>query len=48
MEHGRAMDPAMLFGPFHFLINPGLWIGLAVAAVFLAIAVRMRWYRGPV
>ncbi len=48
MEHGRAMDPAMLFGPFHFLINPGLWIGLAVAAVFLAIAVRMRRYRGPV
>jgi ABC-2 type transport system permease protein len=47
MENGRAMDPMMLFAPLHFLINPGLWIGLAVTTAFLAAAVRMRRYRGP-
>jgi ABC-2 type transport system permease protein len=34
--------------PHHFLDQPGLWGGLAVAAVFLAIAVRLRRYRGPI
>ena len=34
--------------PHHFFDQPGLWAGLAVAAVFLAIAVRLRRYRGPV
>lgn len=34
--------------PHHFFDQPGLWIGLAVAAVFLAIAVRVRRYRGPI
>ena len=48
MEHGRAMDPMMLFAPLHFLINPGLWIGLAVTAAILAAAVRLRRYRGPI
>jgi ABC-2 type transport system permease protein len=48
MNHGRTMDPMMLFAPFHFFVNPGLWIGLAVTAVFLATAVRLRRYRGPV
>jgi len=48
MEHGRAIDPMMLFGPLHFLINPGLWMGLAVTAVFLAVAIRLRRYRGPI
>jgi len=47
MEHGRTMDPMMLFAPLHFLINPGLWIGLAVTAAFLVAAVRLRRYRGP-
>jgi hypothetical protein len=27
--------------------SPGLWIGLLVAGVFLAAAVQMRRYRGP-
>jgi hypothetical protein len=31
-----------------FLGNPGLWIGLAVAAAFLAGAVRLRRYQGPI
>ena len=48
MEHGRAMDTMMLIAPLHFLINPGLWIGLAVTAVFLAAAVRLRRDRGPI
>jgi ABC-2 type transport system permease protein len=34
--------------PHHFFDQPGLWIGLAVAAVFLAITVRLRRYRGPI
>jgi len=31
----------------HFLFSPGLWIGLAVTAAFLAGAVRLRRYRDP-
>jgi ABC-2 type transport system permease protein len=31
-----------------FLISPSLWLGLAVSAVFLALAVRMRRSQGPV
>ena len=34
--------------PHHFFSQPGLWAGLAVAAVFLAIAIRLRRYRGPI
>jgi ABC-2 type transport system permease protein len=34
--------------PHHFFSQPGLWIGLAVTAVFVAIAVRLRRYRGPI
>jgi hypothetical protein len=48
MQSARTMDPAMLFGPLHFLINPGLWIGLAITAAFLAAAVRVRRCRGPI
>jgi len=31
-----------------FLSSPGLWIGLVVAAAFLAAAVRLRRYQGPI
>jgi ABC-2 type transport system permease protein len=34
--------------PGTFLSSPGLWIGLVVAAVFLAAAVRLRRYQGPI
>ena len=34
--------------PHHFFSAPSLWIGLAIAALFLAIAVRLRRYRGPI
>jgi ABC-2 type transport system permease protein len=34
--------------PHHFFSQPGLWIGIAVGAVFIAAAVRLRRYRGPI
>jgi ABC-2 type transport system permease protein len=34
--------------PSLFLTSPGLWIGLAVAAAFLAAAVQLRRYQGPI
>jgi ABC-2 type transport system permease protein len=32
----------------NFLGDPGLWIGLAVTALFLAAAIRLRRYQGPI
>jgi ABC-2 type transport system permease protein len=34
--------------PGSFLTSPGLWIGLTIAAAFLAAAVRLRRDRGPI
>ncbi len=34
--------------PHHFFSEPGLWIGMAVGAIFVAAAVRLRRYRGPI
>lgn len=34
-------------GPADLLSRPGLWMGLAVTAIFLAVAVRMRREHGP-
>jgi ABC-2 type transport system permease protein len=42
------IDPMTHIAPAHFLSNPGLWIGFALAAVFLAGAVRLRRYREPI
>ena len=55
MGPGEAMAPkggpkdfmATLI-PEHFFSTPGLWTGLALAAVFLAAAVRLRRYQGPI
>ncbi len=41
------MDPMTHLTPGRFLGTPGLWIGLAITAAFLAAAVRLRRYRGP-
>ena len=41
------MDPTTHVTPGRFLGTPGLWLGLAVTAVFLAAAVRLRRYREP-
>jgi ABC-2 type transport system permease protein len=38
---------AMQISPAHFLATPGLWTGLALAAVFLAAAIQLRRYRNP-
>jgi len=43
-----SMDPLMHFSPGAFLMSPGLWIGLAAAAAFVAAAVRLRRYLDPV
>lgn len=43
-----SMDPMTSLDPGKFLSSPGLWIGLAIAAAFLAAAVRLRRYRGPI
>jgi ABC-2 type transport system permease protein len=47
MTMARNTDFMSTLIPHHFFDQPGLWAGLAVAAVFLAIAVRLRRYRGP-
>jgi len=41
------MHPMTQITPLRFLATPDLWIGFAVTAVFLALAVRLRRYRGP-
>jgi len=41
-------DPMTHIAPAHFLSSPGLWIGLALTAIFLAAAVRLRRYQGPI
>jgi len=40
-------DPLSTLTPGRFLSTPGVWLGLVVAAIFLALAVRQRRYRGP-
>ena len=42
------MDSMTHFSLGHFLASPGLWIGLALTAAFLAAAVRIRKYQGPI
>jgi ABC-2 type transport system permease protein len=44
----ESMHPLSHLIPLSFLISPGLWIGLAVFAAFLAAAVRIRRYQGPI
>jgi ABC-2 type transport system permease protein len=41
------MDPMTHLTPNHFLSSPGLWIGLAIFAAFLAAVVRLRRSQGP-
>jgi hypothetical protein len=42
------MDPMTHITAGRFLSTPGLWIGLVIAAGFLAAAVRLRRYQGPI
>lgn len=43
-----VMDIMSSIGPLQFLSEPGLWIGLVIAAGFLFAAVRLRRSHGPV
>jgi ABC-2 type transport system permease protein len=43
-HHGMAIDSLT---PGRYLSTPDLWIGLAFAAAFIGVAVRLRRYRGP-
>ncbi len=40
--------PLAQLTPGRFLISPGLWIGLGLAVAWLAAAVRLRRYQGPI
>jgi ABC-2 type transport system permease protein len=42
------MDTMTQLTPVHYLGSPGLWLGLALTAAFLAAAVRLRRYQGPI
>jgi ABC-2 type transport system permease protein len=44
LHHGVAIESLT---PERYLSTPDLWIGLAFAAAFIAAAVRLRRYRGP-
>lgn len=48
MASSLSMDPLMHFRPAPFLISPGLWIGLAITAGFLAAAAHLRRYGEPI
>jgi ABC-2 type transport system permease protein len=52
MPDGSIVDPHFIpvsqLSPGHFLATPGLWVGLVVAAVLLAAAVRLRRYQEPI
>lgn len=46
---GNAMMyPLTLVTLENFLISPGMWVGLAITAAFLAAAIRLRRYQGPI
>jgi len=47
-QSGNVMEMLSALTPAQFFSTPGLWIGLAVAAIFLATAVRLRRYREPI
>src|SRR5207302_5822776 len=45
---GTLINEMAALTPAQFFSTPGLWIGLAIATVFLAAAVRLRRHRGPI
>jgi ABC-2 type transport system permease protein len=48
VRKGGRIDSLSQLTAGRFLSTPGLWIGLAFAAIFLAAAVRLRRYREPI
>ena len=47
LHRGIAVDSLVQLTPGKYLSTPGLWLGLVFAAVFIAAAIRLRRYRGP-
>ena len=48
LRHGMPMsDPFSAVDPIAFFANPWLWVGLVVAAAFVAATIWMRRYREP-
>jgi ABC-2 type transport system permease protein len=51
-KSGAPIDPHFIplvqLAPGRFLSSPSVWVGLLVAAVLLAAAVRLRRYREPI
>jgi ABC-2 type transport system permease protein len=45
---GNMLEMISALTPAQFFSTPGLWVGLVVAAIFLAAAVRLRRYREPI
>jgi ABC-2 type transport system permease protein len=45
--HAPVVDRLTELDPLKFLSSPGLWIGLLIAAAFIAAAVRLRRSGGP-
>jgi ABC-2 type transport system permease protein len=45
--HVPMVDRLTQIDALKFLSTPGLWIGLVIAAAFIAAAVQLRRYRGP-
>ena len=45
---GNMLEMISALTPAQFFSTPGLWVGLAVAAIFLAAAVRLRRNREPI
>jgi ABC-2 type transport system permease protein len=45
--HAPVVDRLTELDPLKFLSSPGLWIGLIIAAAFIAAAVRLRRSGGP-
>jgi ABC-2 type transport system permease protein len=43
-----TIDSLTQLTPERYLSTPGLWIGLVFAAAFVAAAIRLRRYRGPI
>lgn len=43
-----VMDAMSAITPMQFFTLPGLWVGLAICAAFLVVAVQLRRYRGPI
>ena len=48
MQGDFPVHPGMHLTPGTFLATPGLWVGLAFAAIFLVAAARLRRYRTPI